>query len=168
MMIAEINFCIMKHLDSLVRMEKHCFPSLPWSMEMIRRDLKEGPVHYVGAFSKGFLVGYGVFRMEKEQTLLLRLGVHQDYRRQGIASQLLASGEVLAEESRSSKLVLTVHQENLAARRLYENAGYTCQGFSQKTYQDTGEYGLVYARDVSFLTETQEFPPEEEKDLSSN
>jgi ribosomal protein S18 acetylase RimI-like enzyme len=152
MLIPEIDFCTTQDLQALVFMEKHCFPESPWSFRILLRDLEESSreaLFYLGAFWKGFLVGYGVFRPRGENLALLRIGVHRRYRRQRIGSQLLEAGEVLAGEIPLSGITLEVRQENREARRFYESFGYFQEGVSQKPSGDSQNPPLVYRKDLA-------------------
>jgi ribosomal protein S18 acetylase RimI-like enzyme len=56
---------------------------------------------------------------------IAHLATHEAYRRQGIATALIAFAETLAKASRLSQLSLIVATDNLTARRLYEHLGFT-------------------------------------------
>ena len=152
MLIPEIDFCTTQDLQALVFMEKHCFPESPWPFQILLRDLEESSreaLFYLGAFWKGFLVGYAVFRPREGDLALLRIGVHRRYRRQKIGSQLLGAGEVLAREVPLSGISLEVRQENREARRFYESLGYLQEGVSQKFSADLQNPPLVYRKDLA-------------------
>ncbi len=152
MLIPEIDFCRSRHLEALDLLEKHCFPDSPWSFRIMERDLADvsrEALFYLGAFWKGFLVGYAVFRPRKKEFTLLRIGVYREYRRQKIGAQLLDAGEVLAEEIREEHIFLEVRQENRNAREFYERMGYVLQGISTRNSGDPEKAPLVYRKRLS-------------------
>ncbi|HPJ24718.1 MAG TPA: GNAT family N-acetyltransferase [Synergistaceae bacterium] len=163
MLIPEIDFCTPKHLEALDFLEKECFPEAPWPFRVLQRDLEEvfrETLFYLGAFWKGFLVGYAVFRPRGREWTLLRIGVQEAYRRHAIGFQLLEAGEILAREAGARKMFLEVREENRGARRLYENAGYVLQGTPGKMRRDTGKPALVYRKNFSDVSKdlTKELP----------
>jgi ribosomal protein S18 acetylase RimI-like enzyme len=58
---------------------------------------------------------------------LSNLAVNASYRRMGVAHQLLIASEQVASRWRFRELYLHVMEDNHAARRLYQNAGYRMQ-----------------------------------------
>ncbi len=152
MLIPEINFCTTEDLQALVFMEEHCFPDSPWSFRILLRDLEASSreaFFYLGAFWKGFLVGYAVFRPRNGELALLRIGVLRRYRRQKIGAQLLEAGELLAAEIPLPSLSLEVHQKNGEARSFYESMGYVLDGISSRNAAHTATPPLVYRKDLS-------------------
>lgn len=149
MLIPEIDFCSLEHAKALEYLELHCFPEAPWSFHILQKDLQDSSreaLFYLGAFWKGFLVGYAVFRPRGREWDLLRIGVQESYRGHSLGRQLLEAGEILAEEARAESLYLEVREENRRARRLYESTGYLLQGPAERLYRDTGRAALGYRK----------------------
>jgi ribosomal-protein-alanine N-acetyltransferase len=67
------------------------------------------------------------------------IGVHPDYQRRGIGSRLLAACE---RALGTPQIRLTLRPTNLAARRVYDAAGYVEVGRLERYYRD-GEDGIV-------------------------
>lgn len=78
---------------------------------------------------------------------LLRLAVSPDARRQGHARQLLSNSEAILRSHNITELHLEVRVSNIAARALYESAGWRFQGIRKAYYRD-GEDAALYQRDL--------------------
>jgi ribosomal protein S18 acetylase RimI-like enzyme len=84
----------------------------------------------------GFLVSRQVADGERE---ILNIAVHPEYRRLGIATELLRSEMA----RRPGAHFLEVRQSNSAARGLYEGLGFEAVGERQEYYENPTETGIV-------------------------
>jgi RimJ/RimL family protein N-acetyltransferase len=77
---------------------------------------------------------------------LLGMGVHRDWRRQGLGERLLATALVWARSEPALDWVdLEVLSSNLPARRLYERCGFSFAGELPDLFRIDGEqHGYVY------------------------
>ncbi len=78
---------------------------------------------------------------------ILTLAIAPPYRRQGLARALLAVAITAAREHRASRLYLEVAARNLAARALYDAAGFRPAGRRARYYAN-GDDALIMARDL--------------------
>jgi len=62
---------------------------------------------------------------EKKGWFISNLAVHPEYRRRGIARGLVTAGVEMARQKRARRISLEVRADNFAARRLYEELGFT-------------------------------------------
>lgn len=125
MQIADIDFCRPADADALYAIERACFDT-PWERHILERDLAEqGTIVYMKALFKGTIVGYGVLERKGALAHLLNLAVLEDYRRQGIASQLmLAFDEIASSAWCCRRMRLEVRSSNRAARDFYARLGF--------------------------------------------
>ena len=70
----------------------------------------------------------------------LGMGVHQDFRGQGIGSQLLAQAMKRCREMGLERIELEVFGSNESAIRFYERAGFVVEGVKRKGRKLDGEY----------------------------
>lgn len=77
----------------------------------------------------GWAYGYELFRPEGRRMMLLyELDVAEEARRQGVGKALVDAFKDLAQSKGHVKMWLFTHQDNAAARALYEAAGATPSG----------------------------------------
>lgn len=74
--------------------------------------------------------------------------VAEDYRRCGLASQLLTTALRWAQEQGATGAILEVRAQNLAARALYQKHGFTVAGLRQAYYHQPLDDALVLACDL--------------------
>lgn len=74
---------------------------------------------------------------------LLRIAVHPEARRQGLARQLLQASEAYLRERGITDLYLEVRTSNAPARALYEALGWRVQR-ARKAYYRDGEDAAIY------------------------
>lgn len=131
-------------LDAILAIEKLCFPA-PWSAEIIGSEFRQRISYIPGIFVEQQLCGYAFNHIVAGELHLLSLAVHPDFRRRGLARLLLS--KVLEESKRLGAVhaILEVRVTNLAARELYEKAGFKMVGLRKRYYCDNGEDALVYA-----------------------
>ncbi len=80
---------------------------------------------YVDGALAGFLVGYELGRLEREEvmTYLHRLDVLPEYHRRGVGRALVEKLKALARERGSYKMFVITSRDNEAATALYEATG---------------------------------------------
>ena len=70
----------------------------------------------------------------------LGMGVHQDFRGQGIGTQLLAQTMQKSRDKGLERIELEVYGSNESAIRFYEKAGFVVEGVKKKARKLDGEY----------------------------
>lgn len=90
------------------------------------------------AEANGAMHGFVIINPSRRRALrsayVTTLDVHPEFRRQGIASALLAEAECRAAASGATSMQLHVFDGNLAAIRFYEAAGYEQALFTEDFY----------------------------------
>ena len=87
-------------------------------------------------------------RVAADEAEILTLAVHPDARRHGIAAGLLAEAASVARAAGAASLFLEVSEANLAARALYDGAGFAMVGRRRRYYAD-GTDALVLRRGLA-------------------
>lgn len=82
--------------------------------------------------------GFILARIVAGEAEILTLAVHPDARRKGEGRQLLAEIE---SESNAGVIFLEVRDDNIAAKALYESAGYVSAGYRKNYYSAGGKRG---------------------------
>jgi ribosomal protein S18 acetylase RimI-like enzyme len=136
-----------RDLFPLQQLEQACFQTDAWPLiELLAALTFPGVVRLkavIGVKMAGFIAG------DKRRTegvgWILTLGVHPNYRRQGIAQTLLDDCE---KQMKMPLVKLSVRRSNLGAIALYEKLGYSQVTVWKKYYFD-GEDGLVMEKRMS-------------------
>ena len=69
---------------------------------------------------------------------MANVAVHPDYRRRGIARQMVQAADALARQMGARTMYLQVERDNPAALGLYENAGYSALATRTTWYRPRG------------------------------
>ncbi len=114
----------------------------PWSPEQIISAIEKTYLAKEDNIIKGFICIENVL----DETHILHMAVHPDFRHQGIGKKLM----LRAMEEPSNKFFLEVRESNLFAQSLYKNFGFKPVSARKNYYQDNDETALVmeYLRHV--------------------
>jgi ribosomal-protein-alanine acetyltransferase len=112
-------------LDALASLERVVFGRGAWSPRSLEEELEragQGRLLLVAADGGG-IVGYAALSYNDDFADLLRVAVHPDFRRQGVARRLC--DEILAGVGPTcTRVLLEVAADNLAATALYSLLGF--------------------------------------------
>lgn len=133
--------------------------SLPWPERSFRYEMTENPtsrqwvVEAINARDLRQVVGAAILWLVLDEVHIGTFAIHPDFRRRGLAKQLLARSlqAVWAEGAR--RAYLEVRRSNIAARKLYEDFGFHVTGVRPRYYKNNGEDALLMD-----LNEIQENP----------
>lgn len=133
--------------DAMHSLECQCF-TLPWTKEQCLGALAQNCFKAFGIQENGNLLAYASFYHALDQMEIVNIAVRPQWRRKGLARELLAILLQAAHKMGIEKVALEVRESNFAARALYEQAGFRQSGIRKKYYPDTGEDGLVLTREI--------------------
>lgn len=146
-----IGACAEEDLAEIGEIERRSFPS-PWSAGLFRSEManslsriwvgKRG--HAAGAPVIGYVVSWRV----ADEIHLHNIAVRPEFRRQGIASRLLARVIREGRPAGARLVTLEVRRSNVAAQKLYERFGFTVRGVRRGYYGDTGEDALIMSAEL--------------------
>jgi ribosomal-protein-alanine N-acetyltransferase len=135
-------------IDAILVVERASFTN-PWTREMYLAELDHDGVafFFVARNPEGQIVGFCSYWRILDEFHINNLAVLPDYRRQGIASALLA--RVLAEGAVVGirRATLEVRRSNDSARRLYERFGFATIGVRRAYYTSPVEDAIVLSRE---------------------
>jgi len=139
-----INFTEMKaeHVPQVAQLEKLCFAD-PWSEMSIASELQSIWSYWVVALDGDQLVGYVGSQSSFDESDIMNIAVHPDWRRQGIAESLI--GALIAELKKrgSHALLLEVRASNDPAIALYGKLGFRQVGRRKNYYRNPKEDALI-------------------------
>ncbi|MBQ7778433.1 MAG: ribosomal protein S18-alanine N-acetyltransferase [Oscillibacter sp.] len=137
------------HLDELVELERICF-STPWSRNMLAEELDNAcSAFLVAEDANGKVVGYAGLQVVLDEGYIANVAVFPEYRRQGVAAQLLQVFMNFAEANRLAFLTLEVRASNQAAIALYANRGFEEVGRRKNYYEHPKEDAIIMTKEFA-------------------
>lgn len=135
------------HLEELERLEKICF-SRPWSRKMLSEELENQCAAFLVAEepTNGAVLGYAGLLVVADEGYITNVAVFPEYRRQGIAAQLIKVFCDFAYGNRLAFLTLEVRPTNKAAIELYRSFGFEEVGRRKNYYDLPREDALILTR----------------------
>lgn len=118
--------------------------TLPWPERSLRFEVSDNPVARCWvAELEGRVVGMLVLWMLIDEAHIATLATHPDFRRQGIAEQLLITALGKAHAEGAQTALLEVRAENQAAQALYAKYGFDVVGRREHYYKDNNEDAVL-------------------------
>jgi ribosomal-protein-alanine N-acetyltransferase len=115
-----------------------------WSEQTYRTAIQPGaPERYLWIIEDGQLQAFLVARLSAAECELENLVVAAQYRRRGLASQLMQVLIAAAREHSLERILLEVRESNQAARALYEKLGFQVKGRRKAYYSQPPEDAIV-------------------------
>jgi len=133
-------------VSRVAALEKLCF-SDPWSENSVASELKNPLSLWLVAVEGEFVAGYVGSQTVMDETDMMNVAVHPDFRRRGIA-EMLVTALVDALKQRGSRcLTLEVRASNEPARTLYEKLGFSQVGLRKNYYRNPREDALILRKE---------------------
>lgn len=135
-----------QHVAQVAALEKLCF-SDPWSEQSVASELENELSLWLVALDGETVSGYIGSQTVMDETDMMNVAVHPDYRKQGIATSLIVG---LVEELRkrgSHSLTLEVRASNDAAIRLYRLLDFQEVGRRRNYYRNPREDALILRKE---------------------
>ena len=134
------------HVSSVAELEKICF-SDPWSENSVATELNNKLALWLVAEEAGKVAGYIGSQTCGDESDVMNVAVHPDFRRRGIAESLV---NTLVEELKaigSRCLTLEVRASNAPAIALYEKLGFSEIGRRKNYYRNPREDALILRKE---------------------
>lgn len=134
------------HVAQVAALEKVCF-SDPWSENSIASELGNPLSLWLVAMDGETLAGYVGSQAVMGEADMMNVAVSPDYRRQGIAGELVTR---LVEELKgrgNHSLALEVRESNFGAIALYQKLGFTQVGYRPGYYRNPKEGALILRKE---------------------
>lgn len=134
------------HVKQVAELEKNCF-SDPWSENSVASELNNPLSVWLVAEENGIVCGYVGSQTVLDETDMMNIAVHPDFRRKGIAAALIAELVRLLKERGSHILRLEVRESNAPAIALYESLGFAQLGLRKNYYRNPKENALILGKE---------------------
>lgn len=134
------------HIDRITALENEVFAGRdPWPRTAFEAEFRNPNAVWFAALEGGAVAGYGGGWCVPPEFHLLNLAVHPDFRRKGLAQEILAAVFSEGAGRGCDTVVLEVRHDNREAIALYEKLGFK-KVSSRARYYTAGEDALVYIR----------------------
>ncbi|MFL7870558.1 MAG: ribosomal protein S18-alanine N-acetyltransferase [Anaerolineales bacterium] len=118
--------------------------TLPWPERSLRFEVTDNPAARCWvAELDGCLVGMLILWMIVDEAHIATVATHPDYRRQGIASNVLVEALKSAYVEGARSALLEVRAGNQAAQEMYRKFGFEVVGRRERYYKDNHEDAVL-------------------------
>lgn len=139
----EIRRMTVEDIPSVVALDQMSF-SLPWPERSFRFELTENPASRCWVVEQdGRIAGMLVAWMLVDEAHIATIATHPDFRRRGIARNLLAYALRYMSREGAVTSFLEVRESNTAAQEMYRQFGYEAVGRRKRYYKDTDEDAIL-------------------------
>lgn len=130
----------------VAEIEKQNF-SHPWTERMLQDALDDMLTSFICALGdNGVVMGYAGITVVAGEGYINNVAVRQEYRKQGIASELLNVFIRFAQAQGVEFITLEVRVSNVPAKQLYMKHGFTQVGRRKDYYDDPKEDAILMTR----------------------
>ena len=134
------------HVPQVAQLEQLCFAD-PWSEKSIASELTNKWAYWLVAVEDDLVVGYIGSQSSFDESDVMNVAVHPDFRRRGIAEKLIEHLVVNLKNRGSHALLLEVRASNVPAIALYEKLGFLQVGCRKNYYHNPREDALILRKD---------------------
>ena len=142
----KIELMTADHVPQIAELEKICFND-PWSEKSIASELDNRLSLWLVAMDGDRVTGYVGSQSVLGETDMMNIAVHPDFRRRGIAEELVVK---LVEELKvrgNHSLMLEVRVSNDPARKLYDKMGFQQVGLRKNYYRNPKEDACILRKE---------------------
>lgn len=136
-----------EYLDSLKELEDICFTS-GWSRKMFENDIKNKNAFYVLCLHNQKVIAYCGLYSVLDEADITNIAVHPEYRKNGIATQLVQKIFSYCKDNLIAKVNLEVRKSNINAISLYEKNGFEIVGERKNYYSDNHEDAYLMTKHI--------------------
>ncbi len=150
-----IRWMIRRDMPEVLAIE-HAGFEFPWCEEDFLRVLRQRNCIGMVAELGERVVGFMIYELHKSKLNILDFAVHPEYRRQGVAAQMVDKLVGKLSSHRRTRIVLHVRETNLAAQVFFRTQGFKATEVVREHFGDTSEdaYLLNYLFDESAVEES--------------
>ena len=134
------------HVARVAQLEKECFHD-PWSENSIASELKNPLSLWLVAVDGQQVVGYVGSQSVMGEADMMNIAVSAQYRRKGIAQELVERLVAQLREKDVYSLTLEVRASNEAAKALYSKLGFAPVGRRPNYYRNPKEDALILRKE---------------------
>lgn len=137
-----------EHTEQVAELEKLCFQT-PWSLRSVISELSNPLALWIVAVDGDVVAGYIGSQTVMDESDMMNLAVHPDYRRRGIGLRLVEELIHSLKKQGVKALTLEVRVSNDQAIALYQKLGFTQVGRRPNYYSNPKEDALILRLEIS-------------------
>ena len=138
----------LEDIAAVVELDRLSF-NLPWPERSFRFELTDNTASRCWVYeSDGRIVGMIVAWLLMDEAHIATISTHPDYRRKGIARNLLTHALRYMSREGAVTSFLEVRENNHVAQEMYRSFGYENSGRRKRYYKDTGEDAILMTLDT--------------------
>ncbi len=130
-----------EHISGVAALEALCFTQ-PWSEHALSHLLKSGNMGFI-ALENGKITAYAGLVRALDEGEITNVATHPDFRRRGLAKQVITALLTKAKENGICRITLEVRTSNIAAKSLYASLGFCICGMRKNFYAQPRENGEI-------------------------
>lgn len=134
------------HVSQVAQLEAICF-SNPWSEKSVASELTNKLALWLVAVEDDRVAGYIGSQTVLDETDMMNVAVHPDFRRQGVGEALIIQLAEYLKAMGSHCLTLEVRASNAPAIHLYEKLGFCEIGRRKNYYRNPREDALILRKE---------------------
>ena len=134
------------HVPQVAQLERECFHD-PWSENSIAAELKNPLSLWLVALDDQQVVGYVGSQSVMGEADMMNIAVSSQYRRMGIAQELVQRLVAALREKDVYSLTLEVRASNEPAKALYNKQGFLPVGRRANYYRNPKEDALILRKE---------------------
>ena len=134
------------HVPQVAQLERECFHD-PWSENSIAAELKNPLSLWLVALDDQRVVGYVGSQSVMGEADMMNIAVSSQYRRMGIAQELVRRLVAALREKDVYSLTLEVRASNEPAKALYNKQGFLPVGRRANYYRNPKEDALILRKE---------------------
>ena len=135
------------HVSQVAAIETECFGREGWSEKSVAGELTNELALWLVAVDGGRVAGYVGSQTVCAETDMMNVAVTAEYRRRGIAEQLVTALVAELKAMGSHSLTLEVRASNAPAQALYDKLGFAQVGRRPRYYQNPREDALILRKE---------------------
>ncbi len=144
--VRDVQISLQPSAKEIMKMDFLCFIS-PWNEQDYREMQKQASFNnWLLEIPDVCAVGMLTFQSVPPELEILRLGVHPDWRKRGLAEFMLEQLEILAKSERIESLWLEVNTANKPAISLYSKLAYKETGSRKNYFRNPSGDALLFKK----------------------
>ena len=147
-MIFDIVNMTREHTKRLSELEKTCF-STPWSESGLNEEIENPQSHFIVAENEDDVLGYIGVQEIVGEAYITNIAVFPEYRRQGVAQELLQKAIDGAKSRDCVFITLEVRKSNSNAIALYEKLDFKNVGERKNFYTNPTENAIIMTKNFN-------------------